>query len=246
MKLKGHVALVTGASKGIGKSTAVALAQEGCSVSINFKSDTAGAEAVLAECNTFSQGNILVQADVSIEHDVSTMFDTIREQFSRLDILINNAGIFDKSDSPTNIEAFENVHRNNFLSCVLVVKYALPLMKAGKIVNVSSIHARLGNGRPDAIAYSAFKAALESYTKNLAKAVAPNILVNAVAPGRVATTMWGDPDAVTQKKLGGVHLIKRMIQPDEIADGIIFLAKNDAVCGEVLTIDGGMGLVTVG
>lgn len=119
-------------------------------------------------------------------------------------------------------------------------------MKAGKIVNVSSIHARLGNGRPDAIAYSAFKAALESYTKNLAKAVAPNILVNAVAPGRVATPMWRDPDAVTQKKLGGVHLIKRMIQPDEIADGIIFLAKNDAVCGEVLTIDGGMGLVTVG
>ncbi len=174
------------------------------------------------------------------------MFYKIRDEFSRVDILINNAGIFDENDNPTNIGAFENVYRNNFLSCVLVTKYALPLMKEGKIVNMSSIHARLGNGRPEAIAYSAFKAALESYTKNLARAVAPGILVNALAPGRVATPMWGDPDAAEQKELGSVHLIKRMIQPEEIADGIIFLVKNDAVCGEVLTIDGGMGLVTFG
>ena len=119
-------------------------------------------------------------------------------------------------------------------------------MKTGKIVNVSSIHGRLGHGRPEAIAYSAFKAALENYTKNLAKALAPAILVNAIAPGRVATPMWGEPTAAEKAQLGDVHLIKRMIEPEEIADGILFLIKNDAVCGEVLTVDGGMGLVTFG
>ena len=128
----------------------------------------------------------------------------------------------------------------------MVAKYALELMKEGRIVNVSSIHGRLGHGRPVAIAYSAFKAALESYTKNLAKEVAPRILVNAIAPGRVNTPQWGSPDKKGQEELGQVHLIKRMIQPDEIAECIVFLAKSDVICGEVFTVDGGMSLVTLG
>lgn len=244
--LEEKTALVTGASKGIGRATAIAFAKEGCSVVINYKSDTKAAQAVLDECNKYSQENMLAQADVSKESEVSKMFEKIKEQFSRLDILVNNAGIFDERDSPTNIEAFENVYRNNFLSCVIVTKHAISLMKTGKIVNVSSIRARLGHGRPGASAYSAFKAALESYTKNLAKELAPDILVNAIAPGRVVTSMWGDPDAAEQRELGKAHLIRRMIQPEEIAEGIIFLTKNDAMCGEVLTMDGGMSLVTLG
>lgn len=246
MELKEKTALITGASKGIGRATAIALAKEGCSVAINFKSDAAAAQAVLEECNRYSKNNLIVQADVSVEREVTRMFDEVRKQFSQLNILVNNAGIFDENDSPTNIEAFESVYRNNFLSCVLVTKHALPLMRNGKIVNMSSIHARLGHGRPEAAAYSAFKAAVENYTENLAKSLAPNILVNAIAPGRVATPMWGNPDTKEQEELGQVHLIKRMIQPEEIADGVVFLAKNDAMCGAILTIDGGMGLVTFG
>ncbi len=245
-KLDGKIALVTGASSGIGRAAAIALAKEGCSVAVNFKSNAKNAQAVVDECSKYSMGNITMQADVSKEGDVVEMFKTIKKRFSCIDILVNSAGIFDEADSPMNVGAFENVYRNNFLSCVLVTKYAVPLMKTGKIVNISSIHARLGHGRPTAIAYSAFKAALESYTKNLAKDLAPDILVNAVAPGRVATAMWGNPNAKEQKQLGKAHLIKRMIQPEEIAQGIIFLVKNDAVCGEVLTIDGGMSLVTLG
>lgn len=245
MDLTGKTALVTGASKGIGKATAIALARAGCSVGINFKSDEAAATEVLKECDKHSKENILVKADVSDESAVSSMLETVQKRYSQLDILVNNAGIFDETDSPTNIEAFDNVYRNNFLSCVLVTKYALPLMKQGKIINISSIHGRLGSGRPEAIAYSAFKAALENYTKNLAKALAPNILVNAVAPGRVATPMWSDLNEKEQEQLGSVHLIKRMIRPEEIADGILFLARNDAVCGEVMTVDGGYGLVTL-
>lgn len=246
MKLNEKIVLITGASKGIGKATAIAFAKEGSTIVVNFKSDAKSAEEVVSECNHYSKGNIAIKADISKEDDVSEMFETVKKNFSHLDILINNAGIFDENDSPTNIEAFENVYRNNFLSCVITTKHALPLMREGKIINISSIHGRLGYGRPSASAYSAFKAALESYTKNLAKEVSPKILVNAIAPGRVATPMWGDPDADEQKELGQVHLIKRMIQPEEIADSIIFLAKNDAMCGEILTIDGGMSLVTLG
>lgn len=246
MKLNNKIILVTGASKGIGKATAIAFAKEGCSVVINFRSDTKAAKEVFDECNQHSKGNVLLCADVSDEKEVSEMCEKIKQEFPHLDILVNNAGIFDENDNPINIEAFENVFRNNFLSAVIVTKHVLPLMKEGKIVNTSSIHGRLGHGRPTAAAYSAFKAALENWTKNLAKDLAPRILVNAVAPGRVATPMWGNPDAKEQEELGQVHLIKRMIQPEEIACAIIFLAKNDAICGEVLTIDGGMSLVTLG
>lgn len=246
MKLDDKIALVTGASRGIGKAIAIALAKEGCSVAINFKSDVKAAQEVLEKCNSYSKGNLLVRADVSDEKEVSEMFEKIKQEFSRLDILVNNAGIFDENDNLTNVEAFENVFRSNFLSAVIVTKNAVSLMETGKIVNISSIHGRLGHGRPEAAAYSAFKAALENWTENLAKDLAPEILVNAVAPGRVVTPMWGDLDEKDQERLGQGHLIKRMIQPGEIADAVLFLAKNDAVCGEILTVDGGMGLVTFG
>ena len=238
-------AVITGASKGIGEAIAIALAKDGYSVAINFKSDDEAAEKVLEKCNEYSKGNILVQADVSNKDEVAKMFETIKGKFQNIEVLINNAGVFDDKDSPTNIEAFDNVYRNNFLSCVLVTKYALPLMKTGKIVNISSIHGRLGYGRPEAAAYAAFKAALENYTKNLAKNLAPNILVNAVAPGRVNTPMW-DADAKEQKTLGKIHLIQRMIEPEEIASSVLFLINNDAICGEVLTIDGGYAISNLG
>ncbi|MEK7167159.1 MAG: SDR family oxidoreductase, partial [Patescibacteria group bacterium] len=169
MKLNNKIALVTGASKGIGKATAIALTKEGCSVVVNFKSDNESAKKVLDECNRYSKKNMLFRADVSNEKEVSEMCKKIKQQFSHLDIVVNNAGIFDKRDNPTSVEAFENVFRNNFLSVVMVIKHTIPLMPEGKIINVSSIHGRLGHGRPSAAAYSAFKAALENYTKNLAK-----------------------------------------------------------------------------
>jgi len=239
MDLSKKVALITGSSKGIGSAIAIALAKEGCSVVINFKSDAAGAQKTLEECNKYSKENVSIKTDVSSENEVDSLFAQIEEKFKHLDILINNAGIFDKNDGPTNVEAFENIYRNNFLSIILVIKYALPLMKVGKIINISSIHGKLGQGRPEASAYSAFKAALENYTKNLAKDLAPNILVNAIAPGKVITSMWGNPTMAEQKELGKAHLIGRMIQPEEIASSAIFLAKNNAVCGEILTVDGG-------
>jgi len=246
MNLKDKTVLITGASSGIGKATAIAFAKQGCSVAINFESDARSARAVLDECNHYSKGNLIVKADISRKEDVSAMLKEVKKRFHHLDILVNSAGIFDDDDSPTNLEAFEKIYRTNFWGCIAVTKFALPLMRKGKIVNVSSIHGRLGHGKPDAIAYSAFKAALDNYTKNLAKDLAPKILVNAVAPGKVLTPMWGVHSKKSQIKHGQAHLVKRMIQPEEVSDAILFLAKNDAMCGEILTIDGGMSLVTLG
>jgi 3-oxoacyl-[acyl-carrier protein] reductase len=245
MEIKNKVVLITGASQGIGKSTAIALSKQGANVIINFNSSESLANEVLEECNKYSQKNMVVKADITNENDVKEMFNKITKKYSKLDILINNAGIFDESDSPTNLNAFENTFSVNFLAQVRVSKYALEIMKIGKIINVSSVHGKIGHGRPGAIAYSAMKAALDSYTKNLAKDLAPGILVNAIAPGKTLTAMWGELKEEEKKELAESHLINRFILPEEIAEGILFLIKNDAICGEILTIDGGMSLKTL-
>lgn len=240
-------ALVTGATKGIGKATAITFAKNGYSVAINYRSNKDLALEVLEECNKYSEGNVIVKTDVSQELEVKRMIDEIKASFDTLTVVVNNAGIYDPSDSYQSVEAFENIYRNNFLGCIHVVKYATKIMSEGSVVNISSIHGRLGHGRPGAIAYSAFKAALENYTKNLAKELAPSIRVNAIAPGRVSTPMWGTTRTDEEnKELGKAHAIQRMIEPEEIADAIVFLINNKAMCGEVLTVDGGMSLVTLG
>lgn len=238
--------MITGASRGIGRAAAIACAREGCAIAINFKMDSNAAREVLKECNKHSEGSFIVKADVSKEKDIREMLREVKKRFSNIDALVNNAGIFDESDAPTNVAAFENVYKNNFLSVIMVTKHVLPLMKEGKIVNLSSIHGRLGHGRSSTIAYSAFKAALESYTKTLAKELVPKILVNAVAPGATKTPMWGKLSAKEEKEVSAKHLIQRMIRPEEIADGIVFLLKNDAICGEIMTIDGGSSLMSLG
>lgn len=242
MELKNKIALVTGASSGIGKATTIALAKAGCSVVINYKTNVRAAQTVLKECNKYSIRNLAVRADISQESDVRKMFEKIKKVHSKLDILVNSAGIFDENDRPTNISAFENIFKTNFLGQIRITTHALRIMRRGKIVNVTSAHGKLGFGRPTAIAYASMKAGLNNYTINLAKQLAPNILVNAVAPGRVATSMYDNPNSKQQKILGRVHLIKRMIQPEEIADAILFLIRNDAMCGEILSIDGGYRL----
>lgn len=240
------VALVTGASKGIGAATAIALAENGYDIVVNYKSDQESANKVAEQVKSKGKNAITIQADISKPNEVETMFAEIQKHFSSIDVLVNNAGIFDEKDGPDNLKAFERIIGTNLLAQVNVTNHARKLMKKGKIINISSIHGRLGHGNPGAIAYSALKAALESYTKNLAKELAPDILVNAIAPGRTTTPMWGEMNKEYKKTLGNGQAIQRWIKPEEIADGLVFLVKNDAVCGEILTIDGGMSLRTLG
>jgi 3-oxoacyl-[acyl-carrier protein] reductase len=242
MNLKGKNVLVTGGSKGIGRAIVEAMAKQGANVIINYSSDADAADKFVSEIANYPVKVLAIKANVADDQEVNAMFDTIAKEFSSIDVLVNNAGIFDNEDGPDNLEAFSKVFDIDFLAQVRVTNATRKLMSKGKIVFISSIHGRLGHGGPQAIAYSAMKAALDSYMKNLAKALAPDIIVNSIAPGRTITPMWGDMDDAYKAKMASGHLINRWIEPSEIADGVVFLAKNDAVCGEVLTIDGGMSL----
>lgn len=242
MKLDGKTVLITGGSKGIGRAIALAMAQAGANVIVNYDSDDAAAAQISKDLAEYPGKHLVLKADITSDEAVAKMFDDVAKDFPAIDVLVNNAGIFDESDGPDNLEAFRTVFDINFLAQVRVTNAARKHMPKGKIIFLSSVHGMLGHGGPDAIAYSAMKAALDSYMKNLAKALAPEILVNSVAPGRTRTPMWCDMDSARDRELASGHLIDRWIQPEEIAHGVMFLAENDAVCGEVLVIDGGMNL----
>lgn len=247
MTLKGKTVLVTGGSKGIGKACAEIFAEQGANVIVNYAHDEVEAEKTSSEIGLkFNVKTMAVKADIANQEEVDVMFSKIKNEFNALDVVVNNAGIFARGDSPDNIEAIEKVIGTDLIGEARVVKGARKLMKKGKIIFISSIHGKLGHGRPNAIGYSAAKAALDSYMKNLAKELAPDILVNSVAPGRTLTPMWGEMSEEKMQQEASGHLIERWIKPEEIADGVLFLAKNDAVCGEVLVIDGGMSLKVFG
>jgi 3-oxoacyl-[acyl-carrier protein] reductase len=246
MILKDKTVLVTGGSKGIGRACVEAFAEQGANVIINYLHDEKAAQEVADSVAKHGIKILIVQADIAVQEQVDAMFDKIQAEFSTIDVVVNNAGLFAKGDSPDNIEAIQKVFETDLFGEIRITNAARKLMNKGKIIFISSIHGKLGNGRPTAIGYSASKAALNSYMKNLAKALAPDILVNAIAPGRTLTPMWGEMSESEKAGLAAGQLINRWIEPSEIADGAVFLAKNDAMCGEVLVIDGGMSLKVLG
>lgn len=246
MKLSGKTVLITGGSKGIGEACAIAFASEGANIIINYANDESAADSVAQKIEEFGGKSLVVKADITDQKQVDEMFNQIKQEFPSIDVLINNAGVFDENDGPDNMQAFEKVFEADFVAQVNITNQVRQIMQVGKIVFISSIHGKLGHGSPRSIAYASAKAALNSYMKNLAKAVAPDILVNSIAPGRTKTPMWGEMDKAYMDEMADGQLINRWIQPDEIADGAVFLAKNDAVCGEILVIDGGMSLKVLG
>lgn len=246
MTLKGKTVLVTGGSKGIGRACVEAFAEQGAHVIINYAHDEDAAKETAEAVAQHGVKTLVIQADIANQSQIEAMFEKIKQEFSSIDVLVNNAARFVEGDQPDNLETTQKIYETNLFGEIRVTNAARKLMKKGKIIFISSIHGKLGHGRPNAIGYSSSKAALESYMKNLAKELAPDILVNAIAPGRTLTPQWGEMSEEEMKRQAAGHLINRWIQPSEIADGAIFLAKNDAVCGEVLVIDGGMSLKVLG
>lgn len=246
MKLKGKNVLITGGSKGIGRACAEAFAEQGANVIINYAHDEGAAKEAADAVTKYGTKTLVVQADIAKQSDIDAMFVKIEQEFPAIDVLVNNAGIVAEADNPDNIEALEKVFATNLFGTIRVTNAARARMTRGKIIYISSIHGKLGHGRPTAIGYSASKAALDSYMKNLAKILAPDILVNAIAPGRTLTPAWGDMSESHKADLAAGQLIDRWIDTGEIADAAVFLAKNDAVCGEVLAVDGGMSLKVFG
>ena len=251
MQIKNKIALVTGGTKGIGRAITEMLIKQGAIVIANYRSDTKNANEFLHGFSEEIRNKrlFLFKGDVSDKQVVENLFDYIKTEFKQLDILVNNVATFDENDAVDNIQAFEKLFKANFMSHIIPTSYALNVMKKGKIIFIGSIHGQLGMGESRVVAYATMKAALNSYTKILAKETAPEIIVNAIAPGKVLTSIYGEfytsnVDDKTFMQHIQAHLIKRWIKPQEIAHAVKFLLENDAIVGQILTVDLGMHLET--
>lgn len=236
MELAGKVALVTGASRGIGRAIAVALAKKGTKVVINYANDEEGAKETERLCREAGAEAMIVKADVRSREEVRAMVEKVVERFGGIDILVNNAGILGKALKPMDVtdEDWDAVLGVNLKGAFIVTQEVLRYMKKGKIVNIASIAGK--DGGTVGPHYAASKGGLIAMTFNLARHLAPNILVNAVAPGPVDTGLIS-PEI--KEKLRKLSLTGEIAKPEEIAHAVIFLLENDHITGEVIDVNGG-------
>jgi 3-oxoacyl-[acyl-carrier protein] reductase len=246
--LNGKVALVTGASSGIGRATAEALAKNGARVAINFHRNEAGAEAARAEIVRRGGSAIAVQADVTRAGDVQSLVDRAVAEFGPIDILVNNAGSLVERLKILELteERWDEVIDLNLKSaflCCRAVAASMMERKTGAIVNLSSIAGRNG-GALGSIHYSAAKGGVITFTKGLAKELAPfGVRVNAVSPGVIDTPyheQFSSPEMM--KTYAGMIPLGRVGTPAEVANVICFLASDASsyLAGETIEINGGM------
>lgn len=246
-KLAGKVAVVTGASKGIGAGIAKALAREGASVVVNYASDKAGAERVAAEIASSGGKVAVVGGSVARQADVDALFAETKKRFGKVDVLVNNAGVYAFGPiTEVTEESFDWMFGTNVKGLLLATKAALPLFPAegGSVINIGSVVSEVTP--PGSAVYTATKGAVDSITRVLAKELGPkNIRVNAVNPGFTVTegthkAGFADGDfergAVTDTPLG------RAGRPEDIADVVAFVASDDArwVTGALLQAGGGL------
>ena len=246
-KLKDTVAIVTGASKGIGAAIAKQLAAEGAAVVVNYASSKEDADRVVAEIPSKRGKAIAVQADVSRPAEIRRLFAETKKAFGRLDILVNNAGVYEFA--PLEDVTEEHFHKQfnlNVLGLILASKEAVRYFGSagGSIINISSIVSTLT--APSASVYSATKAAVDAVTRSLAKELGPrNIRVNAINPGMVETEgvhAAGLAESDFRKQVEAQTPLGRIGQTQDIAPAAVFLASRDAawITGETLLIAGGL------
>jgi 3-oxoacyl-[acyl-carrier protein] reductase len=246
-KLSGKVAVVTGASKGIGASIAKHLAAEGAAVVVNYASSKAGADKVVAEITGKGGKAVAIQADVAKKAEIDRLFAESKKAFGALDILVNNAGIYEFV--PLEGVTEEHFHRQfnlNVLGLILTTQEAVKQFgpAGGSIVNISSVASSAAP--PTGSVYSATKAAVDAVTKSLAKELGPRkIRVNAINPGMVETEgvhSAGIADSDFRKQTEATTPLGRIGQPQDIAPAVVFLASADSswITGETLYITGGL------
>lgn len=245
-KLNGKVAVVTGASKGIGASIAKHLAAEGASVVVNYASSRAGADKVVGEITAQGGKAVAVQADVAKKADIERLFAQTKQSFGRLDVLVNNAGVYEFAPlEQITEEHFYKQFNLNVLGLILATQEAAKLFgtDGGSVINISSIVSTLAV--PGASVYSATKGAVDSATRSLAKELGPRqIRVNAINPGMVVTEGFqtaGLEGSDTRKQVEAQTPLGRIGQPQDIATAAVFLASPDSgwLTGETLVISGG-------
>ncbi|MFP3918894.1 3-oxoacyl-[acyl-carrier-protein] reductase [Lysinibacillus telephonicus] len=244
-KLDGKTAVVTGASRGIGRAIALQLASEGANVVVNFSGSEQKAQQVVEEINSLGAKAIAVQANVADNESVQSLMNAAIEQFGSIDILVNNAGITrDNLIMRMKEEEWDDVINTNLKGvflCTKAVTRQMMKQRSGRIINITSIVGVMGNaGQAN---YVAAKAGVIGLTKTTARELASrNILVNAIAPGFITTEMTDAlPEEVKSSMLSQIPL-GSLGEPEHIAKAVVFLASEDSnyMTGQTLHIDGGM------
>lgn len=245
MHLAGKVALITGASRGIGQAVALEMARAGADIAVNYSGSEAAAQATVDQVKALGRKAIMIKANVADADEVAAMVEAVQAEFGHIDILVNNAGITrDTLLMRMKDSDWDDVININLKGVYLVTKAVSKLMmkqRSGRIINMSSVVGVTGNaGQAN---YSASKAGVIGFTKTCAKELASRgILVNAIAPGFIHTDMTDVlPEKVKEATLAAIPL-HRMAEPKEVASVAVFLASEYAsyITGQVLNVDGGM------
>ena len=243
--LSGKVALVTGASRGIGAVVAARLAEAGARVGVNYHASSDAATVVVDSIKKAGGEAFLVGGDVSQEDKAEGVIKNLVEHFGGIDILINNAGI-NKDQllirmKPEDFDSVMNVNRRGAFLCTRYAMTHLIRQRSGRVINMSSVVGLSGN--PGQANYAAAKAGLVGLTKAVAREVASrNVTVNALAPGYITTAMVDELSEETQAKILERIPMGRFGTPEDVAEAVVFLCSDGAsyITGQVLTIDGGM------
>jgi len=246
MKLKNKVVLITGASRGIGRATALAFAKEGSHIVINYLRQIAKANSLAKQIEKIGAKTLVIQADVADPKQFKLMVAKAIKKFKAIDILVNNAGLIIQTDQDwqkITDKVWNRTMDVNLKSVFNGIKSVAPIMqkqKQGRVINLASVFGQ--TGAAPVVAYTTAKAGIESLTKAMAKQLAPNITVNSVAPAVCQTDMTKDSGPQVIKWLTDNTPLKRIAKPKEIAEAIVFLAKSDFITGQTLNVDGGYSL----
>ncbi len=242
-QLREQVAIVTGASRGIGRAVAIALATEGAKVTVNYARSSEAAQQVVKEITEAGGEAIAIGADVSKAEEVDSLVKQTLEKFGRVDLLVNNAGITRDTlllrMKPEDWQAVIDLNLTGVFLCTKAVSKLMLKQRSGRIINIASVAGQMGN--PGQANYSAAKAGVIGFTKTAAKELASRgVTVNAVAPGFIATDMTSDLNSEAILKF---IPLGRYGQPEEVAGMVRFLAADPAaayITGQVFNVDGGM------
>lgn len=246
MDLKNKVALVTGGGTGIGRATSFALAERGATVIVNYSRSRDEAEDTVRRIKREGGTSVALQADVSRDADVRLMVETIVRRFGTLDLLVNNASItkhiplddLEAASGDVWDELFD-VNVKGMFYCARAVAPYMRRSKQGAIVNVGSIAGQTGQG--SSIPYAVSKAAVHGLTKSLARALAPDIRVNCIVPGAVATRWWAGRED-TMNRLAPNLLLQTLSTPEDMASMIRAALEQEAMTGQIITVDSGQTL----